>query len=105
MAQLSGDQANRRLGVRILSAQPRSRLTAEPLGGRTAIILIDSGVGNHKPRPSRSLWNMLDSDRFEIAQLLGESLPGRGRRDRRMGSIPGQANEGKFQRRTMEGTL
>jgi len=27
-------------------------------------ILIDSCVGNHKPRPTRPFWNMLDSDRF-----------------------------------------
>src|SRR5262249_27623656 len=28
-------------------------------------ILIDSCVGNHKPRPGRPFWNMLNSDRFE----------------------------------------
>jgi glyoxylase-like metal-dependent hydrolase (beta-lactamase superfamily II) len=28
-------------------------------------ILVDSCVGNHKPRPARPFWNMLDSDRFE----------------------------------------
>jgi len=28
-------------------------------------ILIDSCVGNHKPRPTRPFWNMLDSDRYE----------------------------------------
>jgi len=28
-------------------------------------ILIDSCVGNHKSRPTRPFWNMLDSDRFE----------------------------------------
>ena len=28
-------------------------------------ILIDACVGNHKPRPTRPFWNMLDSDRFE----------------------------------------
>jgi glyoxylase-like metal-dependent hydrolase (beta-lactamase superfamily II) len=28
-------------------------------------ILIDACVGNHKPRPSRAFWNMLNSDRFE----------------------------------------
>src|SRR5215213_7220285 len=28
-------------------------------------ILIDSCVGNHKPRPTRPFWNMMDSDRFE----------------------------------------
>ncbi len=27
-------------------------------------ILIDSCVGNHKPRPTRPFWNMLDSDGF-----------------------------------------
>jgi glyoxylase-like metal-dependent hydrolase (beta-lactamase superfamily II) len=28
-------------------------------------ILIDSCVGNHKPRPARPMWNMLDSDTYE----------------------------------------
>ena len=28
-------------------------------------ILIDACVGNHKERPTRPFWNMLDSDRFE----------------------------------------
>jgi hypothetical protein len=28
-------------------------------------ILIDSCVGNHKPRPTRPFWHMLDTDRFE----------------------------------------
>jgi glyoxylase-like metal-dependent hydrolase (beta-lactamase superfamily II) len=28
-------------------------------------ILIDSCVGNHKPRPSRPFWDMMDTDRFE----------------------------------------
>jgi len=28
-------------------------------------ILIDSCVGNHKPRPTRPFWHMLDSDRYE----------------------------------------
>ena len=28
-------------------------------------ILINSCVGNHKPRPTRPFWNMLDSDRYE----------------------------------------
>jgi glyoxylase-like metal-dependent hydrolase (beta-lactamase superfamily II) len=28
-------------------------------------ILIDSCVGNHKPRPTRPFWHMLKSDRFE----------------------------------------
>ena len=28
-------------------------------------ILIDSCVGNHKPRPARPSWNMMNSDRFE----------------------------------------
>ena len=27
-------------------------------------ILIDTCVGNHKPRPARPFWNMLNSDRF-----------------------------------------
>ena len=28
-------------------------------------ILIDTCVGNHKPRPTRPFWNMLNHDRFE----------------------------------------
>jgi glyoxylase-like metal-dependent hydrolase (beta-lactamase superfamily II) len=28
-------------------------------------ILIDSCVGNHKPRPSRPFWNMMSNDRYE----------------------------------------
>ena len=28
-------------------------------------ILIDSCVGNHKPRPSRPMWDMMASDRYE----------------------------------------
>jgi glyoxylase-like metal-dependent hydrolase (beta-lactamase superfamily II) len=28
-------------------------------------ILIDSCVGNHKPRPTRPFWHMLNTDRFE----------------------------------------
>ena len=28
-------------------------------------ILIDSCVGNHKPRPTRPFWNMMSSDRYE----------------------------------------
>src|SRR6202030_1052666 len=28
-------------------------------------ILVDACVGNHKPRPTRPFWNMLDSDKFE----------------------------------------
>jgi glyoxylase-like metal-dependent hydrolase (beta-lactamase superfamily II) len=30
-------------------------------------ILIDSCVGNHKPRPTRPFWNMLNTNRFETA--------------------------------------
>jgi glyoxylase-like metal-dependent hydrolase (beta-lactamase superfamily II) len=28
-------------------------------------ILVDSCVGNHKPRPARPFWNMMNTDRFE----------------------------------------
>ena len=28
-------------------------------------IMIDTCVGNHKPRPTRSFWNMMSSDRYE----------------------------------------
>ena len=36
-------------------------------------ILIDSCVGNHKARPTRPFWNMMNSDRFEKA-LAGAGL-------------------------------
>ena len=36
-------------------------------------ILIDSCVGNHKPRPARPFWNMMNSDRFEKS-LAGAGL-------------------------------
>ena len=29
------------------------------------IILVDSCVGNHKPRPARPFWHMMNDDRFE----------------------------------------
>ena len=29
------------------------------------VILIDSCVGNHKPRPAHPFWNMMTSDRYE----------------------------------------
>src|SRR3974390_67175 len=32
-----------------------------------------SGVGNHKPRPARPFWNMMNSDRFEKS-LAGAGL-------------------------------
>src|SRR5215469_17035629 len=28
-------------------------------------ILVDTCVGNHKSRPTRPFWNMMDSDKFE----------------------------------------
>ena len=35
-------------------------------------ILVDTCVGNHKPRPARPFWNMMRSDRFEkISRRLG----------------------------------
>jgi glyoxylase-like metal-dependent hydrolase (beta-lactamase superfamily II) len=30
------------------------------------VILVDSCVGNHKPRPTRPAWNMMDSDRYRV---------------------------------------
>src|SRR5262249_41100378 len=30
-------------------------------------ILVDTCVGNHKPRPARPAWHMMNSDRFEKA--------------------------------------
>jgi glyoxylase-like metal-dependent hydrolase (beta-lactamase superfamily II) len=35
-------------------------------------ILIDACVGNHKPRPTRPFWNMLNSDRFEKGLAAAE---------------------------------
>lgn len=32
---------------------------------RNQTILIDTCVGNHKPRPARPFWNMMNSDRYE----------------------------------------
>ena len=29
--------------------------------------MIDTCVGDHKPRPQRPMWNMLNSDRYERA--------------------------------------
>src|ERR1700681_2260809 len=29
-------------------------------------ILVDACVGNHKPRPTRPFWHMMNSDRFEL---------------------------------------
>src|SRR5215212_10380469 len=36
-------------------------------------ILIDTCVGNHKPRPARPFWNMMNSDRYESG-LAGTGL-------------------------------
>src|SRR5262245_28487325 len=40
-------------------------LTKEQLDENRYNILVDSCVGNHKPRPARPFWNMMNSDRFE----------------------------------------
>ena len=37
-------------------------------------ILIDTCVGNHKPRPARAFWHMLNSDRYE-KNLAVQVLP------------------------------
>jgi hypothetical protein len=36
-------------------------------------IMIDTCVGNHKPRPTRDFWHMMNSDRYEKA-LAGTGL-------------------------------
>ena len=36
-------------------------------------ILIDTCVGNHKPRPARPFWNMMNSDRYQSG-LAGTGL-------------------------------
>ena len=37
-------------------------------------ILVDSCVGNHKPRTARPFWHMLDSDRFERSEGVDVGL-------------------------------
>ena len=47
-------------------------LTKEQLDENRYNILVDSCVGNHKPRPARPFWNMMNSDRFEKGLAAAE---------------------------------
>ena len=56
---LAGAQVHRSAGKIVLCIQ--SYIVRTP----HHTILVDSCVGNHKPRPTRPFWNMLTSDRYE----------------------------------------
>jgi glyoxylase-like metal-dependent hydrolase (beta-lactamase superfamily II) len=55
------------LRPRFLDASDRLMLCIQSYIVRTPhhTIMIDSCVGNHKPRPTRPFWNMMNSDRYE----------------------------------------
>jgi glyoxylase-like metal-dependent hydrolase (beta-lactamase superfamily II) len=55
------------LRPRFLDEQDRLMLCIQSYIVKTPhhTIMIDSCVGNHKPRPTRPFWNMMNSDRYE----------------------------------------
>src|SRR5689334_828378 len=55
------------LQPRFLDAQDRLMLCIQSYIVKTPhhTIMIDSCVGNHKPRPTRPFWHMMNSDRYE----------------------------------------
>ena len=55
------------LQPRFLDASDRLMLCIQSYIVKTPhhTIMIDSCVGNHKPRPTRPFWNMMNSDRYE----------------------------------------
>jgi glyoxylase-like metal-dependent hydrolase (beta-lactamase superfamily II) len=55
------------LQPRFVDAQNRLMLCIQSYIVKTPhhTIMIDSCVGNHKPRPTRPFWNMMTSDRYE----------------------------------------
>jgi len=55
------------LQPKFLDAQDRLMLCIQSYIVKTPhhTIMVDSCVGNHKPRPTRSFWNMMNSDRYE----------------------------------------
>ncbi len=55
------------LEPRFVDAQGRLVLCIQSFVVKTPhhTILIDACVGNHKPRPTRPFWHMMNSDRFE----------------------------------------
>ena len=61
------DENRRWLQPRFLDANDKLILCIQSYVVRTPhhTIMIDTCVGNHKPRPTRSFWNMMNSDRYE----------------------------------------
>lgn len=55
------------LQPRFLDAEDRLMLCIQSYIVQTPhhTIMIDSCVGNHKPRPTRSFWHMMNSDRYQ----------------------------------------
>jgi len=55
------------LQPKFIDAQNRLMLCIQSYVVKTPhhTIMIDSCVGNHKPRPTRPFWNMMNSDRYE----------------------------------------
>ena len=61
------DQNREWLQPRFVDAEDRLMLCIQSYIVKTPhhTIMIDSCVGNHKPRPTRSFWHMMNSDRYE----------------------------------------
>src|SRR4029077_8600130 len=61
------DENRNWLQPRFLDAADRLMLCIQSYIVKTPhhTIMIDSCVGNHKPRPTRSFWHMMNSDRYE----------------------------------------
>ena len=61
------DENRRWLQPRFLDANDKLILCIQSYVVRTPhhTIMIDTCVGNHTPRPARSFWNMMNSDRYE----------------------------------------
>jgi glyoxylase-like metal-dependent hydrolase (beta-lactamase superfamily II) len=55
------------LAPRYLDAADQLRLCVQSYILRTPhhTIMVDTCVGNHKPRPGRPMWHLMDSDRYE----------------------------------------
>jgi glyoxylase-like metal-dependent hydrolase (beta-lactamase superfamily II) len=61
------DENRRWLQPRFLDASDKLILCIQSYVVETPhhTIMIDTCVGNHKPRPTRDFWNMMNSDRYE----------------------------------------
>src|SRR5207245_9839441 len=61
------DQNREWLQPRFVDAEDRLMLCIQSYIVKTPhhTIMIDSCVGNHKQRPTRSFWHMMNSDRYE----------------------------------------